>query len=125
MYRKLGFTGSTEIGHTIMQSCASSNLKKCSLELGKRQRRATMSSLHLENHKMFSFLIARLSLHFLGGKSPLIIFADCDMEKVKTLVLPRKQCKIGALMFYPWLFCRFMVVLPTCGLSTPRIVQHG
>lgn len=49
LVRKLGFTGSTEIGHTIMQSCASSNLKKCSLEL--------------------------------GGKSPLIIFADCDMEK--------------------------------------------
>ncbi len=37
--RKLGFTGSTEIGHTIMQSCASSNLKKCSLELGRWQRR--------------------------------------------------------------------------------------
>jgi len=49
LVRKLGFTGSTEIGHTIMRSCAESNLKKCSLEL--------------------------------GGKSPLIIFADCDMEK--------------------------------------------
>jgi len=49
LVRKLGFTGSTEIGHTIMKSCAMSNLKKCSLEL--------------------------------GGKSPLIIFADCDMEK--------------------------------------------
>jgi len=49
LVRKLGFTGSTEIGHTIMRSCADSNLKKCSLEL--------------------------------GGKSPLIFFADCDMEK--------------------------------------------
>jgi len=49
LVRKLGFTGSTEIGHNIMKSCAESNLKKCSLEL--------------------------------GGKSPLIIFADCDMEK--------------------------------------------
>jgi len=49
LVRKLGFTGSTDIGHTIMKSCAVSNLKKCSLEL--------------------------------GGKSPLIIFADCDMEK--------------------------------------------
>lgn len=47
--RKLGFTGSTEIGKTIMRTCAESNLKKCSLEL--------------------------------GGKSPLIIFADCDLEK--------------------------------------------
>jgi len=49
LVRKLGFTGSTEIGHKIMSSCAVSNLKKCSLEL--------------------------------GGKSPLIIFADCDMDK--------------------------------------------
>ena len=47
--RKLGFTGSTSVGHTIMKTCAVSNLKKVSLEL--------------------------------GGKSPLIIFADCDMER--------------------------------------------
>ncbi|XP_029642163.1 cytosolic 10-formyltetrahydrofolate dehydrogenase isoform X1 [Octopus sinensis] len=47
--RKLGFTGSTPIGKTIMESCAKSNVKKVSLEL--------------------------------GGKSPLIIFADCDMDK--------------------------------------------
>ncbi|XP_037710084.1 cytosolic 10-formyltetrahydrofolate dehydrogenase [Drosophila subpulchrella] len=49
LVRKLGFTGSTPIGKHIMKSCADSNLKKCSLEL--------------------------------GGKSPLIIFADCDMDK--------------------------------------------
>jgi len=47
--RKLGFTGSTEVGVTIMKSCAESNLKKVSLEL--------------------------------GGKSPLVIFSDCDMDK--------------------------------------------
>lgn len=60
--RKLGFTGSTEgtrcsfhiaeidsVGKTIMGSCAESNLKKVSLEL--------------------------------GGKSPLIIFDDCDLNK--------------------------------------------
>uniref|UniRef100_A0A8C7TEF2 10-formyltetrahydrofolate dehydrogenase n=1 Tax=Oncorhynchus mykiss TaxID=8022 RepID=A0A8C7TEF2_ONCMY len=47
--RKLGFTGSTPIGKQIMKSCALSNLKKVSLEL--------------------------------GGKSPLIIFSDCDMDK--------------------------------------------
>ncbi|CAG10748.1 unnamed protein product [Tetraodon nigroviridis] len=46
--RKLGFTGSTEIGKHIMKSCAVS-VKKVSLEL--------------------------------GGKSPLIIFSDCDMDK--------------------------------------------
>ena len=53
--RKLGFTGSTEIGVTIMKSCAESNLKKCSLEL--------------------------------GGKSPFIIFADCDFEKAVRMVM--------------------------------------
>ncbi|KAM9099212.1 cytosolic 10-formyltetrahydrofolate dehydrogenase [Sarcophilus harrisii] len=47
--RKIGFTGSTEIGKHIMKSCALSNVKKVSLEL--------------------------------GGKSPLIIFADCDLNK--------------------------------------------
>ncbi|CAH2312049.1 cytosolic 10-formyltetrahydrofolate dehydrogenase [Pelobates cultripes] len=47
--RKLGFTGSTEIGKQIMKSCAQSNVKKVSLEL--------------------------------GGKSPLIIFKDCDLDK--------------------------------------------
>jgi len=47
--RKLGFTGSTGVGKTIMESCAVSNLKKVSLEL--------------------------------GGKSPLIIFSDCDLDK--------------------------------------------
>ncbi|XP_045705587.1 cytosolic 10-formyltetrahydrofolate dehydrogenase isoform X2 [Phyllostomus hastatus] len=47
--RKIGFTGSTEVGKHIMKSCALSNVKKVSLEL--------------------------------GGKSPLIIFADCDLNK--------------------------------------------
>ncbi|XP_066119503.1 mitochondrial 10-formyltetrahydrofolate dehydrogenase [Saccopteryx bilineata] len=47
--RKLGFTGSTPIGKQIMKSCAMSNLKKVSLEL--------------------------------GGKSPLIIFSDCELDK--------------------------------------------
>ncbi|VDK49618.1 unnamed protein product [Cylicostephanus goldi] len=47
--RKVGFTGSTEVGAEVMTSCASSNIKKVSLEL--------------------------------GGKSPLIIFPDCDLER--------------------------------------------
>lgn len=47
--RKLGFTGSTEVGKVIMRTCADSNLKKVSLEL--------------------------------GGKSPLIIFDDCDIDR--------------------------------------------
>ncbi|XP_044739233.1 cytosolic 10-formyltetrahydrofolate dehydrogenase [Chrysoperla carnea] len=51
--RKLGFTGSTEIGKVIMKSCADSNLKKVSLEL--------------------------------GGKSPLVVFADCDLDKAVRL----------------------------------------
>ena len=57
--RKVGFTGSTGIGQTIMKSAAVSNVKKVSLEL--------------------------------GGKSPLIIFSDCDLDKAVRLVrgLPR------------------------------------
>ncbi|XP_005090853.1 cytosolic 10-formyltetrahydrofolate dehydrogenase [Aplysia californica] len=51
--RKLGFTGSTPVGKTIMASCAKSNLKKVSLEL--------------------------------GGKSPLVIFSDCDLDKAVRL----------------------------------------
>lgn len=47
--RKVGFTGSTPVGKTIMQSAARSNAKKVSLEL--------------------------------GGKSPLIIFSDCDVDR--------------------------------------------
>lgn len=63
LIRKLGFTGSTDIGRTIMTSCAQSNLKKCSLEL--------------------------------GGKSPLVIFADCDLDKaVKYVSLPFYICHV-------------------------------
>lgn len=53
--RKLGFTGSTQIGARIMEACAQSNVKKCSLEL--------------------------------GGKSPLIIFADCELDRAVRLSL--------------------------------------
>jgi len=55
LVRKLGFTGSTPVGKTIMESCAVSNLKKASLEL--------------------------------GGKSPLIIFGDFDLEKAVRIAL--------------------------------------
>uniref|UniRef100_F1KT06 10-formyltetrahydrofolate dehydrogenase n=1 Tax=Ascaris suum TaxID=6253 RepID=F1KT06_ASCSU len=49
LVRKIGFTGSTEVGAQVMSSCACSNIKKVSLEL--------------------------------GGKSPLIIFADADLDR--------------------------------------------
>ncbi|XP_011633536.1 cytosolic 10-formyltetrahydrofolate dehydrogenase isoform X2 [Pogonomyrmex barbatus] len=49
LIRKLGFTGSTQVGQTIMRCCADSNLKKVSLEL--------------------------------GGKSPLVIFEDADLQQ--------------------------------------------
>lgn len=45
---KVAFTGSTEVGKSIMKAAANSNLKRVTLEL--------------------------------GGKSPNIIFADCDVE---------------------------------------------
>ena len=53
--RKLGFTGSTGIGHTIMESAAKSNIKKVSLEL--------------------------------GGKSPLIIFSDFDIDRAVKIAM--------------------------------------
>ncbi|XP_033619763.1 mitochondrial 10-formyltetrahydrofolate dehydrogenase isoform X2 [Fukomys damarensis] len=53
--RKLGFTGSTSIGKQIMKSCAVSNLKKVSLEL--------------------------------GGKSPLLIFSDCELDKAVRMAM--------------------------------------
>ncbi len=56
---KIGFTGSTGVGQTIMKSAAMSNVKKVSLEL--------------------------------GGKSPLIIYGDCDMDKAVRLVSGRPQ----------------------------------
>lgn len=49
LIRKLGFTGSTLVGQSIMRCCANSNLKKVSLEL--------------------------------GGKSPLVIFEDTDLQQ--------------------------------------------
>ena len=52
--RKVGFTGSTGVGQTIMKSAALSNVKKVSLEL--------------------------------GGKSPLIIFSDCELDKAVRVV---------------------------------------
>uniref|UniRef100_A0A671EJZ5 10-formyltetrahydrofolate dehydrogenase n=1 Tax=Rhinolophus ferrumequinum TaxID=59479 RepID=A0A671EJZ5_RHIFE len=61
--RKIGFTGSTEVGKHIMKSCALSNVKKVSLEL--------------------------------GGKSPLIIFADCDLSKAVQMVEEVTKMKIG------------------------------
>ncbi|CAI8056591.1 Cytosolic 10-formyltetrahydrofolate dehydrogenase [Geodia barretti] len=51
--KKVGFTGSTAVGKTVMKSAAESNVKKVSLEL--------------------------------GGKSPLIIFNDCDLDKAVRL----------------------------------------
>ncbi|XP_032155873.1 mitochondrial 10-formyltetrahydrofolate dehydrogenase isoform X2 [Sapajus apella] len=61
--RKLGFTGSTPIGKQIMKSCALSNLKKVSLEL--------------------------------GGKSPLIIFNDCELDKAVRMFLKCSWTKRG------------------------------
>jgi len=47
--KKVAFTGSTEVGHLIMEGSAKTNLKKVSLEL--------------------------------GGKSPLVIFDDADLDE--------------------------------------------
>lgn len=54
LVRKIGFTGSTRVGHDVMKAAAESNLKKVSLEL--------------------------------GGKSPLIIFSDANLDRAVRLV---------------------------------------
>lgn len=51
--RKVAFTGSTEVGHKILEYSAKSNLKKVSLEL--------------------------------GGKSPLVVFDDADVDEAATI----------------------------------------
>ncbi|KAK3439227.1 hypothetical protein EUGRSUZ_C03860 [Eucalyptus grandis] len=53
--KKVSFTGSTEVGHMVMQAAATSNLKQVSLEL--------------------------------GGKSPLIVFDDADLDTATDLAL--------------------------------------
>lgn len=45
--RKLGFTGSTEIGAHIMASCAKSNVKRVSLELGGKSPLIIFSDVNL------------------------------------------------------------------------------
>jgi len=69
---KIAFTGSTEVGHIVMESCAKS-MKRITLEL--------------------------------GGKSPLIVFADCDMDKAVNsahvgLFLNQGQCCIASSRIY-------------------------
>uniref|UniRef100_A0A1X7SR24 Aldehyde dehydrogenase domain-containing protein n=1 Tax=Amphimedon queenslandica TaxID=400682 RepID=A0A1X7SR24_AMPQE len=65
--RKIGFTGSTEVGKGIMKSCAESNAKRVSLEL--------------------------------GGKSPLIIFSDCDLDRAVRQVRYNTNRSLGAVFF--------------------------
>ena len=98
--RKVGFTGSTEVGKTIMKwlvqyyitlhpfkpafflSCAVSNAKRVSLEL--------------------------------GGKSPLIIFGDCDMDKAV------RQVIMHALSSWFLVMCAVFSVTGSCVLQQRR-----
>lgn len=69
---KIAFTGSTEVGHLIMEQCARS-MKRITLEL--------------------------------GGKSPMIVFADCDLNKAVEfshlgLFLNQGQCCIASSRIY-------------------------
>lgn len=74
LVRKLGFTGSTEVGQVIMRSCADSNLKKVSLEL--------------------------------GGKSPLVIFSDCDLDKAVRLVMLLTKKKLSEVIKNDFRVCK-------------------
>lgn len=53
--QQVSFTGSTEVGRSVMQAAAMSNLKQVSLEL--------------------------------GGKSPIIIFDDAELDRAVHLAL--------------------------------------
>ena len=87
--RKIGFTGSTGIGKTIMKSVAESNVKKVSLEL--------------------------------GGKSPLIIFGDCDLDKAVRLANKNITAKSKLLL---WLINNYYRVHSQCSeLHSSRYVQ--
>jgi len=69
---KIAFTGSTEVGHIVMEACSKS-MKRITTEL--------------------------------GGKSPMIVFADCDMDKAVNsahigLFLNQGQCCIASSRIY-------------------------
>jgi hypothetical protein len=111
LIRKLGFTGSTEIGKVIMQSCTT-NLKKVSLELGK-QTNIKHIKQHIKHYiiksKQTCFMIESNLLNYyddfffffsacLGGKSPLIIFDDCDHGKAVRNVSKSTQKNINNMM---------------------------
>lgn len=100
LVRKVGFTGSTEVGKQLMQwyamppvplalrrhsalLCALSVLSPLSLRLWKRYSECAVAvalacSCACSNAKVCSLE--------LGGKSPLIIFNDCEFEKAVRLV---------------------------------------
>lgn len=84
--RKIGFTGSTGVGKTIMKSAAESNVKKVSLEL--------------------------------GGKSPLIIFGDCDLDKAVRLVNKNITAKSQLLLL--WLINNYYRVHSLCSSTRER-----
>ena len=70
--RKIGFTGSTDVGKGIMQRYVLINAL-CSHVLLLIIVHVFINSCAVSNAK-------RVSLE-LGGKSPLIVFGDCDMDK--------------------------------------------
>ena len=84
--RKLGFTGSTPIGKQIMKRYDQTNSANCSsVDVTVRWNFMPFvppcCSCAVSNLK-------KVSLE-LGGKSPLIIFSDCDMDKAVRMVRER------------------------------------
>jgi len=69
---KIAFTGSTEVGHIVMEACSKS-MKRITMEL--------------------------------GGKSPMVVFADCDLQRAVDsahvgLFLNQGQCCIASSRIY-------------------------
>lgn len=86
--RKLGFTGSTPIGKQIMKRFDSSFFFLFFFALYVMAVVMSLHRLSLSATLGFSCALSNLkkvSLE-LGGKSPLIIFSDCDLDKAVRMV---------------------------------------
>merc|ERR1712088_924139 len=126
LVRKLGFTGSTEIGHTIMRSCAESNLKKCSLELGGKSPLIFIAACRLfveetiydefiekviaETKKMtigdpLDRSVQHGPQNHLAHMNKLIEFCDTGVKEGAKLVLGGKRLDRPGLFMEPTIFC--------------------
>ena len=81
--RKISFTGSIPTGKKIQVAAAQSNLKRVTLELGKKHPVSREQALPCVSLSPISF--SKLTNSFCtGGKSPALVFDDCNLENAVT-----------------------------------------